>query len=172
MSDGKSLPRKEKLRIKEKPRKERLPREKLSQEKNKESFPSWSKRGSRGVRKDMNFIYNKKELKGVRRKLRRNQTDAERELWKYLRRKQVGGFRFLRQYSVGNFVVDFYCAEKRLAIEIDGGQHAKDTKEKDKTKEEYLKNKNIKIIRFWNVEVFNNIEGVLFKIREELGLDN
>jgi len=120
----------------------------------------------------MNFEYNKKGLKTLRRNLRRNQTEAEKELWTHLRRRQVGGYKFIRQYSVGNYIIDFYCADKRLAIEIDGGQHAKNVEQKDKMKEMYLGMRNIKVIRFWNIEIFKNIEGVLIKIRDELGLEN
>ncbi len=71
----------------------------------------------------MNFIYNSFQLKSKRKLLRKNQTDAERKVWSYVRNKQVMGLKFFRQYGVGNYILDFYCPEKRIAIEIDGGHH-------------------------------------------------
>lgn len=116
-------------------------------------------------------MYNDKKQKKLRKILRRNQTKTEYKLWQYLRRRQLGGYKFLRQYSIDKYIIDFYCPRKRLAIEIDGGQHFKETKEYDIARDEFLETKNIKVIRFWNFEIFQNIEGVLFEIRKELGLE-
>lgn len=77
---------------------------------------------------------------------------------------------FFRQRPIGNFVVDFYCPKKKLVIEIDGGQHFWDGEniKKDLKRDDYLKNKlNLKVLRFSNIEVFNNMEGVVGKILEE-----
>lgn len=66
-----------------------------------------------------------KRLQRYARKMRRHPSDAERRLWYYLRRKQLQGFRFRRQVPIGPYIVDFYCIEARLAIEIDGSQHVR-----------------------------------------------
>ena|SRR3989339_1073412 len=110
----------------------------------------------------MNYLYNNKKSKEKGRTLRHSQTDAERKLWQNLRRGQLGGLRFLRQYSVGNYILDFYCPKLRLAIEVDGSQHIEN--EYDGKRTEYLRKKNIFVLRFWNNEVLNNREGVCLKI--------
>jgi very-short-patch-repair endonuclease len=92
-------------------------------------------------------------------------TDAEQLLWYCLRRKQLGGFRFRRQHPFERFVLDFYCCEVKLAIELDGGQHNEpDAKARDKERSEFLAGHDIQVLRFWNNEVFTNLEGVLEKI--------
>jgi very-short-patch-repair endonuclease len=96
------------------------------------------------------------------RVLRGNMTDAEQLLWKCLRRKQLGGFRFRRQHPFERFVLDFYCCEARLAVELDGGQHNEaDAKARDNERTAVLALHGISVIRFWNNEVFSNLEGVL-----------
>lgn len=92
-------------------------------------------------------------------------TDAEKHLWKHIRKLQLGSFRFVRQFSIGNFILDFYCPKKRLAIEIDGGQHNEQKKKLyDRKKDKILKEQNIKVLRFWNNDVLNKTESVLEKI--------
>ena len=115
----------------------------------------------------MNLLYNSFKLKYKRRALRVNQTDAERLLWRHLRNKQVNDLKFFRQYSVGSYILDFYCPAKRLAIEVDGSQHD-ETKNQihDKRRSLYLEQQGITVIRFWNNEVLGNIEGVIQKIEE------
>ena len=77
--------------------------------------------------------------------------------------------RFRRQHSIDRFIVDFYCAEDQLVIEIDGGQHNKDeSRETDEKRTEWLKEIGYEVLRFWDNEVLTNIEGVLEKIREAL----
>mgnify|MGYP002524493076 CR=1 FL=1 len=101
------------------------------------------------------------------RYLRSNMTIAEQSLWSKIRRKQLK-FRFLRQYIVDNlYIVDFICLEKRLIIEIDGGQHCENLS--DIKRDNYLKSKNFKVLRFWNNEIMENINGCLEKIKENLG---
>ena len=90
--------------------------------------------------------------------LRKNQTDAESLIWKNIRNKQLG-YKFRRQVPVGIYTVDFLSLELKLVIEIDGGQHAES--KKDEIRTEFLNNLGYKIIRFWNNEVLQNIEGVL-----------
>ncbi|TET23924.1 MAG: endonuclease domain-containing protein [Candidatus Stahlbacteria bacterium] len=94
--------------------------------------------------------------------LRKNMTQAERKLWKYLKNKQLG-VKFRRQYPIDNYIVDFVCLESRLVVEIDGGQHSESRT--DTSRDEYLRSQGFKVLRFWNTEVLENIEGVLDKIR-------
>ncbi|MBI5903410.1 MAG: endonuclease domain-containing protein [Deltaproteobacteria bacterium] len=98
--------------------------------------------------------------------LRKAPTDAEKLLWKHLRLKQAEGFKFRRQSPVGNYIADFACFEKKLIIEVDGGQHADSVK--DKKRDRWFKENGFKILRFWNNEVLDNTEGVLEVIRGEL----
>lgn len=114
---------------------------------------------------DNMVLYNNDSAKEKRRALRKSQTDAERKIWNILRNKQINNLKFFRQYSVGKFILDFYCPEKRLAIEIDGGQHSENIDYDNKRTRE-LNNFDIKVIRFWNNEVLQNIEGVYENILE------
>lgn len=98
------------------------------------------------------------------RALRLAMTDAERRLWVNLRRDRLG-VRFRRQHPVGRFVVDFYAPAVRLAIEVDGGQHAYPGSG-DRARTAYLNAKHVSVLRFWNTEVLGNVEGVL----EAIGL--
>jgi very-short-patch-repair endonuclease len=96
------------------------------------------------------------------RTLRRQQTDAEGKLWYYLRNKRFYGLKFRRQFPIGPYVLDFYCDAKKLAIELDGGQHTKlPNIKKDKQRSQYLKEKGIQVIRFWDNEILQDIDGVL-----------
>ena len=115
------------------------------------------------------YVYNDPSTKLNRRHLRKNTTDAERKLWGILRSRQMSGLKFLRQYSAGPYILDFYCPERRLAIEVDGGQHSDVYgKQHDAHRDKYLKDLNIRVIRFWNNDVLQNVEGVGQKIREEI----
>ena len=115
------------------------------------------------------FTRNSPNLKERRRELRRNQTDAEKLLWKRLRDKRFYGLKFFRQYSVGPYVVDFCCPSLKFAIELDGGQHSgQEQKEYDTNRTEHLKLHDIEVMRFWNNDVIQNIEGVLERIAERL----
>ncbi|MDA8214352.1 MAG: endonuclease domain-containing protein [Nitrospiraceae bacterium] len=117
----------------------------------------------------MTLIYNKTIFRERRRDLRRNQTEAEKILWSRLRNKRCLGLKFFRQYSVGAYIMDFYCPEYKLAIELDGGQHAEDeSKEYDRIRTDYLKSKGIEVVRFWNNEVLNNTDGVFEEITKKL----
>lgn len=103
------------------------------------------------------------------RALRSTMTDAEHLLWHFLRRKQLGGFRFRRQHPFERFVLDFYCCEVKLAIELDGGQHGNpDAQERDEERSELLACHGVYVIRFWNSEVFTDTEAVLQKIYDVL----
>ena len=88
-------------------------------------------------------------------------TKQERKLWNILRNNQFHGLKFRRQVPIGNYVVDFVCEIHNVIIELDGSQHNElDNIENDKQRTKFLENKGYKVIRFWNNEVDNNIEGV------------
>jgi len=113
------------------------------------------------------FRFNTKSLKERRRELRRNQTNTEKILWELLRGRRLDGFKFYRQYSIGPYVVDFYCPQLRLAIEIDGSQHTeREIVIYDKERSNYFNSVNIQILRFWNEEIEKNVEVVLEKIKK------
>ena len=97
--------------------------------------------------------------------LRKNFTNTERALWKHLRAKQMGGCKFRRQEPIGSHIVDFVCYEKRIVIEVDGGQHSTERK-RDNERDKWLKVQGYKVLRFWNNEVLANFEGVLEVIRD------
>ena len=106
---------------------------------------------------------------GRARGLRKNHTDAESWLWQNLRRSQINGHRFRRQHPIGPYIIDFYCDAKRLAIELDGGQHSTHTAiQYDLRRTQHLEGQGIRVIRFWNNDIFLNKQGVLEKIYSEL----
>ena len=107
-----------------------------------------------------------KGLTGVSRILRKNSTDTERHLWRHLRDRQIEGFKFRRQQAVGRYVVDFVNLEKKVVVELDGGQHALDPG--DKIRDEWLRVEGYKVLRFLDNQVFSNLEGVLETIRDVL----
>ena len=104
---------------------------------------------------------------GNARALRREHTDAEGLLWSRLRDKQIEGYKFRRQQPIGPYIADFACMTEKLLIELDGGGHA-EQKTKDRRREEYLQRSGYRVLRFWNTEVFENLSGVLEKVREAL----
>ena len=108
-----------------------------------------------------------KELNNFAKTLRKNSTEAEKLLWKYLRSKQLDNFKFRRQQQIDNYIVDFICFEKRLVIELDGGQHSVET-EMDLIRDNYLREQGFKVLRFWNNEILKNINGVMEVVREIL----
>jgi very-short-patch-repair endonuclease len=103
----------------------------------------------------------------TRKNLRKNQTDAEAVLWRHLRNRQLGGFKFRRQHSFPPYIVDFVCIEKRLVVELDGGQHANAT-EADERRTKFLEQKGFSVVRFWNNDALGNTEAVLERILELL----
>lgn len=112
-----------------------------------------------------NFLYNQKILKDRRKELRNNQTEVEKIIWNHLKNKRTGGLKFIRQYSVGPYILDFYCPKLRLAIELDGSQHReKDAIFYDQDRNKYLESVNIKTLRFWNNDVTKNLDTVLDQI--------
>ncbi|MEK7669336.1 MAG: endonuclease domain-containing protein [Patescibacteria group bacterium] len=116
------------------------------------------------------FQFNNQSLKNRRGELRANQTDAEKKLWEYLRGRRLQGLKFHRQFSIGAYILDFYCPKFRFGIELDGSQHKEnEIVLYDKDRERILKASNIKVVRFWNNDVENNIDRVLEKILKEIG---
>ena len=104
------------------------------------------------------------------RALRRSETNAEKKLWDLLRNRQLLNVKFRRQFSVSHYIIDFYSPKCRLGIEADGGQHYdEDGKQKDEIRTEELSKFGIKILRFSDYEILNNIEGVVEVIQEEIG---
>ncbi len=104
------------------------------------------------------------------RRLRREQTDAERALWQRLRAQRLNGFRFRRQFPIGAFITDFCCRECHLVIELDGGQHAKqEGVERDVHRSEQIEQRGYRVIRFWDHAVLTNIEGGLEAILDAAG---
>jgi len=91
--------------------------------------------------------------------LRQNRTKAEKRLWERLRRKRIDGFRFRQQAPIGKYVADFVCFETKLVVELDGGQHAEQAAA-DAQRSEWLESEGFQVLRFWNNEVFENINGV------------
>ena len=114
----------------------------------------------------MRKLFNLKPQKVKRQALRRNMPYPEQKLWYYLRKRFVRGYKFRRQHGIGPYIVDFYCPEKRLAIEIDGSQHI--DSESDKERTVFLNAQEISVLRFWNNEVNINLEGVMLKIATTL----
>ena len=113
-----------------------------------------------------NQLYNHVHLKQIRQELRKNTTSAEGTLWMYLRNKQLDGRKFRRQFSIGNFVVDFYCPSEKLAIELDGRSHYDSVGlSNDEKKELFLREQGIVLLRFENKEVFSSPERVLNEIK-------
>ena len=103
------------------------------------------------------------------RQLRVSQTDAENRLWLHLRARRLGGLKFRRQQPVGAYVVDFFCAERKLIVELDGGQH-QDQADYDETRDAWLKSEGYAVLRYWNNEIMENLEGVLEDIGRAAGV--
>lgn len=99
--------------------------------------------------------------------LRNNSTNAERRLWRHLSKRQLNGLKFSRQMPVGPYVCDFLCRELKLIVEVDGGQHCDNPK--DERRAAYLQSEGYRVIRFWNNDVLENLEGVLTMIANALG---
>ena len=117
----------------------------------------------------MSFLKNDPVLKERRRELRRNQTDAEKTLWARLRNKQFFGLKFFRQYSYGHYILDFYCPENMLAVELDGGQHnLPESREYDAERTAYLNANGVEVVRFWNNDVLCEMEGVLERLTQKV----
>lgn len=114
----------------------------------------------------MTQLNNFKYLKPTRKTLRNEPTPAEKRLWNKLRNSQLDGKKFRRQHSIGNYILDFYCPQQKLAIELDGNSHFTAAGiEYDAKRTEFLNNVGIQVLRFTNMEIFENLENVLEKIK-------
>lgn len=115
-------------------------------------------------------LHNLRPLRARRRALRSNMTPAERSLWKHLRRRQLDGWRWRRQYSVGSYVLDFFCPAARLAVELDGAVHQDPARaEYDSERERWLwEAEGIRVVRFENREAMERVEVVVEAIRQSL----
>lgn len=112
-------------------------------------------------------LYNIKPLKVYRRALRNNSTPEEAMLWNALRGSQLDGRKFRRQHSVGNYILDFYCPSERIAVELDGEPHFNPSAHQaDQERDEWLKSKEITVLRFENHLVRKQLDGVLETIRQ------
>ncbi len=94
------------------------------------------------------------------RSLRKNSTEAEKRLWSRLRKRQLFGIRFRRQYPVGPYIADFAAPERMLIVELDGGQHA-GQRAYDRTRDDYMRKQGYYVLRYWNNQVFEGLEAVL-----------
>jgi very-short-patch-repair endonuclease len=102
----------------------------------------------------------------VARKLRKQQTPAEQKLWGLLRSSQLAGYKFRRQFPIGNYIVDFACFRHHLVVEADGGQHADNAADDVRTAE--IEGQGWRLVRFWNNEIMQNSDGGLLSILSEL----
>ena len=109
------------------------------------------------------------ELLIYARQLRKEQTDAEKLLWHLLRGRRFCGFKFRRQFPVGGYILDFYCHDARLAVELDGGGHNEEEQRRyDEERTKVIQAANIRIVRFWNNDLFNSLEEVLEELHAQL----
>jgi very-short-patch-repair endonuclease len=112
---------------------------------------------------------NSTDLTAAARALRSRQTDAEKRLWSGLRRRSVEDFRFRRQVPMCGYIVDFACLQARLVVEVDGATHSTDAEvERDRLREEVLRRNGNTVLRFGNIEIYENLDGVLETIRLKL----
>jgi very-short-patch-repair endonuclease len=119
------------------------------------------------VREGLDMV--ESNIKIFARLLRKNQTEMESRLWQYLRDRRLGGYKFRRQHPVKRYILDFYCPEKKVAVELDGGQHDLDEQmEYDQIRTNILESVGIKVLRYWDNAVLQNPDGVLDDILEEL----
>lgn len=116
----------------------------------------------------MDRLHNLYNLREHRKELRKNSTPQEEKLWWYLRREQFG-VKFRRQHGIGGYIVDFFCKEKRLIVEVDGEIHnTKANQEYDSVRDKFITDFGYLILRISNSEVDNDIEAVLKKIKDKL----
>jgi very-short-patch-repair endonuclease len=117
----------------------------------------------------MTKIFNRTDVKGKRRALRKNMPPAEFILWSKLRSKNLNGCKFRRQYSIGMYIVDFYCPQLKLAIEIDGESHFVDGADSyDRNRQASIESFGVNFLRFTNTDIYERLEGVIDKILEQI----
>jgi very-short-patch-repair endonuclease len=117
----------------------------------------------------MSRLFNRTYQKPIRQKLRNNATVAERLLWSQLKHSQLGGYKFRRQQGIAKYVVDFYCPQYKLAIEIDGATHSTPGQiVHDKERQAFIENEGVHFLRFTNADVFENMDWVLETVLNDL----
>lgn len=115
----------------------------------------------------MGIFYNRSSMTLRRRQLRNSMPRAEIFLWARLKKKQIMGYKFRRQHSIGYYVIDFYCPKLKLAIEVDGDSHfSEEGKKYDLKRENYIKSFGIRFLRITNLDVYNNMGGIIEKLME------
>ncbi|PWC14743.1 endonuclease domain-containing protein [Brenneria corticis] len=113
-------------------------------------------------------IFNRRERTGLRRELRQNLTEPERRLWEKIRHRQLG-VKFRRQHGIGIYIVDFYCAECHLVIEVDGDSHfSAQGSAHDCLRDDYIRSLGLSVLRISNTDIMKNIDGVLMLISSGL----
>ena len=113
----------------------------------------------------MTRIYNRKAQTPMRRKLRSESPKAERLLWWRLRGRQLDGLKFRRQYGVGEYVIDFFCPNARLAVEVDGESHfAPRAESQDAKRQAFIESSGIRVLRFTNPQVYDGLDAVVDEI--------
>jgi len=133
--------------------------------------PTLEKGGKGGfdITKGNAMLSYEKALKPLSRNLRSNMTDAEMMLWSRLRSRQIRGKQFYRQRIIGRFIADFYCPKSKLVIEVDGGQHyTEEGREKDRQRDEQMTDVGLRVLRFSDRDVLENIDAVMEKIWDEI----
>ena len=109
--------------------------------------------------------YYEPQLETTARTLRKNMTDSELKLWSRIRRKQMHGLQFYRQRAVGDYIVDFYCPQAQLVLEVDGSQYINKRRMiSDQYRDSYLKQQGVTVLRFDNLQVLNQLDAVIEKI--------
>ncbi|RKY55240.1 MAG: hypothetical protein DRP89_03715 [Candidatus Neomarinimicrobiota bacterium] len=117
----------------------------------------------------MTKVFNRKKETKRRKALRRNMPEAEIILWSKLKGKQIYGYKFRRQYSVGSYIIDFYCPKLKLAIEVDGMSHFQPGSEtRDNERQKYIETYGIQFLRYINTDIYENLEGVIEQIGETI----
>jgi very-short-patch-repair endonuclease len=106
-------------------------------------------------------------MKERARSFRRDMTDAESRMWYFLRDRRLKGYKFVREYVIGSYIADFVCREKKVVLEIDGGQHS-EAVEYDERRTKFLEEQGYRVLRFWNMDVFKNTRDVLETILQLL----
>jgi len=109
--------------------------------------------------------YYQPQLKETVRTLRKNMTDSELKLWSRIRRRQMHGLQFYRQRPIGHYIVDFYCPQAQLVLEVDGSEHINKYKNsKDQYRDHYLKQQGVRVLKFDNLQVLHQIDAVIERI--------
>ena len=121
----------------------------------------------------MTRLFNRKYQKPIRQRLRNEAPEAERVLWSKLKQSQLLGFKFRKQQGIARYVVDFYCPQCKLAIEIDGATHSTpQEKRRDMVRQEFIEREGVHFLRFTNADVYENLEWVLETIADDLERTN